>query len=101
MGCMRRCIMVLVYICSFPYPAYRVREDHKQKLCTFPPTEWFQERLHMGGISADAQSSKTKKLVRPLTLRAVCDIEPGEYNKGILTPWSKEEEIQLQYYITP
>ena len=39
--------------------------------------------------------------MRPLILRAVCDIQPGEFNNGVLTPWSLEEEFQLQYYRHP
>ena len=92
--------MVLVYLCSYVYPAFRTFAHQKQKLCTFPTTDWFEQRVDLEHLQQMA-TSKAKHSVRPLILRAVCEIQPGEINKGVLTPWSLEEELQLQYYRSP
>ncbi|CAE7589529.1 unnamed protein product [Symbiodinium sp. CCMP2592] len=95
-------IMVLVWICSFSYPAFRLYDKscRQQRLCTFPPEEWFDDRLRLAGLNLKPQH-RSKQNVRPLKARALCDIEPGKFNSGILTPWTLEEDFQLRYLRCP
>ena len=95
-------LMVLVWICTFSYPAYRLydKTNKKQRLCTFPPEAWFDDRLRQAGLHVKLKC-RSKQNVLPVTLHALCDIEPGQLNSGILTRWTVEEDFQLRYLRNP
>ena len=93
--------MVFVWLAAYACPSYRPYIDGKRRLCVFPDTSWFHERLVRAGLSAEAHTGKKLVATKAFSLRALCKIEPGRYHAGVMTPWTAEESFQLTYYRRP
>ena len=93
--------MVLVWLCSYSYPSYRQFVQSKRRLCVFPADSWLPGRLHSAGLDSSRVKQHSMQRPFPLTLRALCRASPGRYEAGVLTPWTAEEQLQLDYLHSP
>ena len=93
--------MVLIWLASYKYPAHRPYIAGKRQLCVFPNVGWFHDRVQRAGMDSEGYSSHKINEPRPFNLRALCQVVPSKYEKGVLTAWSAEESLQLAFYHRP
>ena len=103
--------MSCIWIASYNDGAYRSRSAKYQngigmQFACLNPVRWLRAKLvDFGGDDSlyklKASSSSSCRPSTEFVLHSIVTLEPGIVDAGILTQWSKEELLMLDYYNSP